>query len=103
MMRPRVWLVLAVTVFFSCTDWFGPPLQWASLQIVPVFERHALQQSEPDIIRVRIFIDSAGVFAPPSAVDDTLSINQATRDAAGDFTIPLLMSPQSVLVLLDCI
>ena len=102
MRRRLLCLSLAVAAVFSCTDWFGPPLQWVRLQIVPVFDRHAFQQSDPDLVRVRIFIDSAGVFPPTSAVDDTLPIDPVTKEVSGDFTIPLLQSPLRVLVLLDC-
>ena len=93
MKRWSPWLALAVAAAWACSDWFAPPLESVRLNIVPVLSERMLAQSDPDLVSVQIFLDSVGSFPSSPAIHDTLTINPVTREANGDFTIPLLQSP----------
>jgi hypothetical protein len=99
--RRLAFLALGVGGAIACGEWFAPPLSVARFDIAPDFGVNAAFADDADLLRVRVYRDSAPAFETNPAIDDTLPI--VDGEVRATINLPILQSPQRVLVRLDAV
>ncbi len=94
-------LGLAAVLAVACGDFFAPPLRSGALSVVADFGATGLAQSDADLLRVRVFRQSDAGSFDDKVLDDTLAIDPDSGTAEGSLSVPILTSPQQVVVQLD--